>query len=288
MADLTMHVFLSLISVILPPCFAGNTVYGKLGDEVVLRPDAGLPTGPLTSILWKHGNDIAIEWDPNGVEAYRQFKHRTTLNNVSGELTITALTQNDSGIYTPEINSALKTPIHLAVILSVPEPTILTSCDAEKTVCTLTCAGDTTGAEPVNYTWMIGHSSKTYTSREIIIKKDTPNEDEFKCQLQNPVSKKSSLSTRNPFLTAEHQGGLKVNIGLTLAICLLTAIVVLVLIHKCKTGMWFFQKASMPWQADFWRKEERTRREANESNGTSTREKAQGEEAAPMTAQDRV
>ncbi|XP_061123140.1 uncharacterized protein LOC133144457 isoform X1 [Syngnathus typhle] len=287
MADLTMHmqVFLSLISVILPPCFAGNTVYGKLGDEVVLRPDAGLPTVPITSILWKHGKNIAIQWDPDGVQAYLQFINRTTLNNVNGELTITALTENDSGIYTAEINSALKTPIGLAVIVSVPEPTILSSCDAEKTLCTLTCAGDTTGAEPVNYTWMIAPSSKTYTSREIIVKKDTPNEDEFKCQLQNPVSKKSSLSTRSPFLTAEHQGGLKVNSGLTVAICLLTAIVVLVLIHKCITGMWFFQKASMPWQADFWRKEERTGREANESNGTSTHEK---EEATPMTAQDRV
>ncbi|XP_049608571.1 uncharacterized protein [Syngnathus scovelli] len=290
MADLTMRmqVFLSLISVILPPSFAGNIVYGKVGDEVVLRPDAAPPAGPLTTVLWKHGNDIAVEWGPDGVEAYRQFENRTRLNNVSGELTITALTPNDRGIYTPELNSALKTPIHLAVISSVPEPAILTSCDAEKTVCTLTCAGDTTGAQPVNYTWMIGHSSKDYTSREIIITKDTPNEGELKCELQNPVSKKSSQSTRNPFLTDEHQGGLKVNTGLTLAVCLLAAIVVLVLSHKYKTGMWFFQKGSMPWQADFWRKEERTRQEANESNGASTQEKARGEEATPMTAQDRV
>lgn len=36
---------------------------------------------------------------------------------------------------------------------AVPEPTVSPSCDDEKTNCTLTCEGSTTGAEPVTYTW---------------------------------------------------------------------------------------------------------------------------------------
>ncbi|XP_077430014.1 uncharacterized protein LOC144056807 [Vanacampus margaritifer] len=278
-----MHVFLSVIPVILAACCTGTTFYRKVGDEVILRPDAGPNTGPLTSILWKHGDDIAIQWDADGVEAYRQFQHRAKLDNVSGELTITGLTKGDSGAYTPEINFVSSTPTHLAVILSVPEPTVLISCDAERTTCTLTCSSNTTGAEPVTYTWMLGPSVENISSMERVIQKDTSSADEFKCELENPVSKKSSLSTRNPFLTSG-EGGLKVNTGLTLLICLLTALVVLVLIHKCRTGVWFFQKGSMPWDADFWKKQERQRRDANESNGTTThQEKAQAEEEMPMT-----
>lgn len=54
--------------------FSATKVYKKVGDDVVLRPDALPDTSPLTSILWKHGDDIAIEWDTEGVEVYRQFE----------------------------------------------------------------------------------------------------------------------------------------------------------------------------------------------------------------------
>ncbi|XP_019746810.1 carcinoembryonic antigen-related cell adhesion molecule 21 [Hippocampus comes] len=277
-----MQVCLSVIPVILATCTA-TKVYKKVGDDVVLRPDAVPDTSPLTSILWKHGYDIAIQWDTEGVEAFRQFKDRATLNNVNGELTIMGLTQNDSGTYTPEINFVSATQTHLAVILPVPQPTVLTSCDDERTICTLTCAGNTTGAKPVTYTWKFGDSVETNSSMKHIIQKDTSSAGEFMCELQNPVSIKSSLSTRSPFFT-ESEAGLKVNTGLTVFICLLTVVVVLVLFHKFRTGMWFFQKAFMPWEADFWRKEERQYGDANESNGTTTHpEKAQAGEETPMT-----
>ncbi|XP_077369837.1 uncharacterized protein LOC144014138 [Festucalex cinctus] len=285
MAELTrkMQVCLSVIHVILAACCTATNVYRELGDKVILRPNAGPNTGPLMSILWKHGDDIAIQWDADGVEAYRQFKDRAMLNNVSGELTITGLTRSDSGTYIPEINFVSSTPTHLAVILSVPEPAVLTSCDAERTTCTLTCSGNTTGAEPVTYTWMLGPSVESNSSMRRVIQKDTSSADEFKCKMENPVSLKTSLSINNPFLTSS-EGGLKVNTGLTVLICLLTVLVVLLLIHKCRTGIWFFQKASMPWEADFWRKQERQRRDANESNGmTAHQQKAQVEEETLMT-----
>ncbi|XP_061551624.1 uncharacterized protein LOC133412438 [Phycodurus eques] len=277
---------LLVILVLLAACCTGSKVYKKAGDGVVLRPGGGpVDTGPLTSILWKHGPHIAVEWDGDGVDVYRQFKGRATLNNVSGELTVAGLTPSDSGTYTPEINFVSAAPTHLAVILSVPEPSVVTSCDAGRTVCTLTCAGNTTGAEPVTYTWMLGHSLEPNSSVERVIQKDASSAAEIKCELQNPVSMKASPSAQNPFLAAS-SGTLKVNAGLTVFICLLTAMVLLVLIHKCRTGMWFFQKASMPWEADFWRKQERQLegQGAHESNGTPARqEKAQAEEETPMT-----
>ncbi|XP_057685368.1 carcinoembryonic antigen-related cell adhesion molecule 21-like isoform X2 [Corythoichthys intestinalis] len=283
----TIQVCLVVIPMVLAVCCTGMKVYKKLGDDTVLKPNTDLK-GPIKSILWKHGIDIAIEWDAEGVVAYRQFQNRTKLNNVNGELTIMGLTQNDSGIYTAEINSVPYTPTHLAVILSVPEPKVVTSCNTEETICTLTCAGNTTGAEPVTYTWMFGHAEETNSSMERIMQKETLSADEIKCELQNPVSTKRSPSANNPFLTVstEGAGNLKVNTGLTVFTCLLTAIILVVLIHKCKTGKWFFQKASMPWEADFWRKQERQHesRGTHESNGTTAyQEKTLAEEERPMT-----
>ncbi|XP_061683238.1 lymphocyte function-associated antigen 3-like [Syngnathoides biaculeatus] len=288
MAELTrkMPVCLLVIFVMLDSCCTGSKVYKKVGDAIVLRPD-GVPahSGPLTSIFWKHGPNIAVEWAGDEIEVYRQFKNRSTLNYVNGELTITELTPNDSGTYTPEINLFSASLTHLAVIFPVPEPSVVTSCDTERTVCTLTCAGNTTGAEPVTYTWMLGNSLEPNSSVERVIRKDSSSAADIKCELQNPVSMKASPSVQNPFL-APSAGSLKVNTGLTVFICLLTAVVVLVLIHKCRTGMWFFQKASMPWEADFWRKQESQHESpgAHASNGSPARqEKAPAEEETPMT-----
>ncbi|XP_061745309.1 carcinoembryonic antigen-related cell adhesion molecule 21-like [Nerophis ophidion] len=272
---------LVVIAGILTCCCTGSTIFKKVGDEVVLRPNAA--PEDVKSIVWYHGQNIAIEWDGQTTEVYRQFKNRTRLNHANGELTITGLMQIDSGSYSAEINFDSTAPTNLTVLSPVPEPTIQKSCDAEMTECTLTCAGNTAGAEPVIYTWKFGESVKTNLSKDYKVQKDSLGEGEISCQLQNPVSKNVSPSTPNPFHTGGE--GMKLNAGLTVFICLLTAVVLLVLLHKCRTGMWFFRKESNPWEADFWRKTERQREDALESNGrTSHQEKAQTEEEeASMT-----
>lgn len=45
--------------------------YGKEGSEVALAPDV---TGPITSIVWKHNGNLALEWDGNYSDSYRHFK----------------------------------------------------------------------------------------------------------------------------------------------------------------------------------------------------------------------
>ncbi|XP_054630677.1 lymphocyte function-associated antigen 3-like isoform X2 [Dunckerocampus dactyliophorus] len=279
-----MQAWLAVISVILTGCCTGSTIYKKVGDEVVLRPDAAPEAGPFTSIMWKHGDDIAIQWEGGSTEGYRQFKARATLNHASGELTIVGLTQDDSGRYTPEINYVTTTPAHLLVLSSVPEPAVFTSCDAELTTCTLTCAANTADAEPVTYTWKFGHSVESNSSKEYRIRKDSSRAGDISCELQNPVSRKASRSTPNPFLTVSGDG-MKFNAGLTVFICLVTAVVLLVLLHKCRTGLWFFQKESNPWEADFWKRRETRDGGAVESNGRTShhQETTRVEEETAMT-----
>lgn len=272
---------------VFPAAVSADPVYKKVGDEIVLQPGSDYVSG--TSIIWKHGSNIAMEWDGDTPDGYRQFKVRGSLNISTGEMTIRGLTPGDGGLYTSEINGNPSSKIRVSVIPPVPTPTVLKTCDAETTSCTLTCDGNTTGAEPVTYKWKLDDKTSTKSSKEhIITKESSSNINEFSCELENPVSQESSQPISNPFTTSTpddpEPGNLKISTGLTVFISLLTVVLFTVLIHRWKAGMWFYQKESMPWEADFWRKQERPRREAAESNGTTAhQEKEHMDEETPMT-----
>ncbi|XP_039998490.1 uncharacterized protein LOC120798328 [Xiphias gladius] len=271
------------------------TLYKKEGDEVVLNPGSGSVTGPITSIVWRDGPNIAIQWEEpdTDITYYRHFEDRGSLNISSGEMTIKGLTRDDSAVYTAEINNIKATPTRLTVIFPVPVPIVTKSCDDERTSCILTCEGNTTGVELVTYKWRSDDEELTTSSKEHRVEKENSSSTkEFSCELDNPVSRESSKPIPNPFTTAntpttsttQPEGNPKISTGLTVFICLLTAVVVLGLLHRWKAGMWFFQKASMPWEADFWRKPRRQPRDAAESNGTTARqEMGQGDEETAMT-----
>ncbi|KAM9334389.1 uncharacterized protein ABDE67_022115 [Symphorus nematophorus] len=264
-----------------------NKLYKKVGDEVVLQP--GITSAPTSSIVWKQGSDIAMDWyQATGAEGFRQFKVRGRLNNKTGEMTITGLTRADSGLYKAEINDGSGPVTHLFVISPVPTPTaVLKTCDNPVTKCFLSCDGNTTDTEPFTYKWKADDTVLPDSSKEIHIMENGSSIKEFSCELENPVSRESSQPIPSPFMPEPDipspVEGLKISTGLTVFISLLTAVVLLVLIHKLKSGKWFFQKESMPWEADFWRKDERQPRDAAESNGAARQEKEQTDEETPMT-----
>lgn len=269
---------------------SGEPVYKKVGDDIVLKADTAVASEGIKEILWRDGSNIAVQWDGSEVTAFRQFLDRGRLNESSGELTITGLTREDSGLYTPEINSKQGAPVRLIVISPVPVPAVSTSCDGEGSGCVLTCQGNTTEAEPVSFKWRSGDAALEGSSAELrIAKEDSSNRTEFSCELQNPVSQESSRPVPNPLFkkttpgpgSPEPEGDPKIHAGLTVFISLLAAVVVLVVVHRWKAGAWFYQKDSMPWEADFWGK---TPRDAAVSNGTAARrDKGQAEEETAMT-----
>lgn len=256
--------------------------YVKVGDEAVLRPDISFVTGTITSINWKQDGNIAADWEGLETDYYRQFIERGSLNTTNGELTITGLTLIDSGLYTSEINSEKKTPdLRLIVISPVPKPAVSQSCDAESTSCTLTCDGDTTGAGPVTYRWRPGDDVWTESRELRIAKNGSSGVKEFSCELRNAVSEESSLPIPNPLSTAPGRQ-LNISTGVTMFIALLVALLLLAAVHRCKAGMWFFQKTSMPWDSNFWRKHEEPPRDAAESNGTTGQEAEHTHEQTPL------
>ncbi|XP_078147196.1 uncharacterized protein LOC139928579 isoform X2 [Centroberyx gerrardi] len=185
-------------------------LYKKVGDSVVLSPDLSSVTGSITSIVWKQGPRFAMEWDGKEVDSYRQFKDRGDLDIPTGELTITGLTREDSGLYTAEINYKVTSQTQLRVISPVSVPIVFTWCDAELTFCLLSCDGDTREAEPVSYSWKKGDTIKIELPKQHKITKEKDFSDTlFTCMLENPVSLESSEPIRNPLIHKSEEQKLK-------------------------------------------------------------------------------
>uniref|UniRef100_A0A4W5JAS8 Ig-like domain-containing protein n=1 Tax=Hucho hucho TaxID=62062 RepID=A0A4W5JAS8_9TELE len=174
---------------------SGVDLYHKVGGELLLKPDKSTVPDPITSILWKHGKNKVAEWDNDfgGLDVYAAFINRTTLDQTTGELRISGLMTTDSGVYSVEFNSKLLDKTYtLSVIKAVPKPTITSSCNANKTYCTLTCEGDTTDAEPVTYSWKEGEGAWVVGGKQLIVSKSdtgsSTNSYKYICKLNNSVS----------------------------------------------------------------------------------------------------
>ncbi|XP_041822440.1 uncharacterized protein LOC121627554 [Chelmon rostratus] len=199
---------------------SGEVAYKAEGDTCFLTPGS---TKPITHIMWKHGADIALQWDGEDTYTYRQFEGRSSLNTSTGELAIIGLTQDDSGNYTAEVNGQVTSTTQLQVISPVSKPSISTWCDPQMTYCILTCDGNTTAAEPITCSWQAGDKVLTSTNK-LNITKDT-KEPLFKCVLTNPVSSSESDAVPNPLSTRNRM--------FTLTLLVPLAVIVLVCILYC-------------------------------------------------------
>ncbi|KAM4531170.1 uncharacterized protein PAE49_023414 isoform 2-T2 [Odontesthes bonariensis] len=209
---------------------SAEPIYKKEGDEVVISP--GPVAAPITSIEWKHQNNIASEWSGGQTVCYREFNGRCQLNKTTGELIITGLLKNNSGSYTAEINYKVLRTTEVLVISAVPTPTITTRCSAENTDCVLTCEGNTEGAEPANYEWMSG-DGRLGSDKELNITKEQKNE-WFRCRLGNPVSSQTSEQVLNPFSTSPPNRHYYATLGTFIPLILLVCVMILLFIayHK--------------------------------------------------------
>uniref|UniRef100_A0A3Q3LET5 Ig-like domain-containing protein n=1 Tax=Labrus bergylta TaxID=56723 RepID=A0A3Q3LET5_9LABR len=205
MQQLHVLVFSLFLFWISHPVNALETVYGAEGDDIVLMPPLQSPSPPITSIQWKHRNDIVAEWyEVYGTETYclTKFKGRCKLNHLTGALTITGLTKTDSGICKPEINNKYLDSTHLIVISRVPKPSVSKSCNTEMTACNLTCEGNTIESEPVDCKWLLDEAEGP-SGKVLTITKEM-KEQSYRCVFVNPVGNKTSDIMTNPLLKAEN------------------------------------------------------------------------------------
>ena len=71
-----------------------------------LLPDSRAVPEHITEILWKHGHNMVAEWIKDfGLDYYKTFRNRTTLDIVTGRLVIDNMTVEDIGVYSLKINN---------------------------------------------------------------------------------------------------------------------------------------------------------------------------------------
>lgn len=232
--------------------------YLRIGDEVVLKPPTS-PMPPVTHIKWMQDADIAVEWDGRETETFSHFKDRSDLNISTGELTLKNLNEQLNGDYTVWINgNLLSGSMSLKVIPPVPKPRITKSCNEEMTACTLTCEGNVIAMDPKPKSIWKFNATELETSDDVFKITPETSAHEFICDLKNPVSRESSEPFPDPFTQAPDPevSNPKIIKGVIVFVCLLAVVVGAALAHRVKSGMWFHEKDSMPWEADFWRKTE--------------------------------
>ncbi|XP_046887375.1 uncharacterized protein LOC124474950 isoform X2 [Hypomesus transpacificus] len=244
-----MFVLLVLVNTV--KATESNTIYLKVGDQLALP--GGINT-PVQHILWKLNANKVVEWDPFfKTTVYGEFKNRTTLDIATGHISIRDVRISDSGIFYFEFNHTQHKSIKISVINEVPTPRINSICDTHMTSCSLTCEGDIAEAGTVTYSWKADEAKLEVSDKTHI--HENKNTEAFTCMMENSVSQMESAPHRNtlyspvPVLTA------KTLIGISIFVLLITAIIVLVFMHKCKSGVWFYETESMPWETGFWRKQ---------------------------------
>ncbi|KAK2824684.1 hypothetical protein Q5P01_021859 [Channa striata] len=219
-----------------------RVVYFAVGESLVMSPPEAVPG--VTSILWKFNGNLVAEWvkDKVPLEYYSQFRGRTTVDTGNGLLTISSMTAADVGRYSVETNNKMQRVGYDAKVLKkVPKPTVEIKppgCNRTSPDCYLTCDGDTTGAEPVTYSWKRDCEDWKRSERRINIinSEEIQSVKIFSCRMKNPVSEESE-PVDNPFFqrrlsSSRHWSEVLLNVMKSLAVFVLLVAVVYLLCQK--------------------------------------------------------
>ncbi|XP_042573014.1 Down syndrome cell adhesion molecule-like protein Dscam2 isoform X4 [Cyprinus carpio] len=205
-----------------------------VGQTVSFRPDKIVP--PVSSIIWKHRSSTGsvvkvIEWDADDGDNIPnpRFKGITTLDKKTGEITITKLTVEHSGVYTIDINSKEhEQRFTLTVMERVPKPKMTIEVSSNPDVAYLRCAYNemiiwkNSSGETLNGT-------KNHDPGEYIMVKNTRNPENFyTCTLKNAVSEEISdpVTEREIFGTGSNAGMI---VAIVIVVFIVIAVIAIVL-----------------------------------------------------------
>lgn len=201
-----------------------------VGSSVSFRPPKIVP--PVSSIIWKHKSSSgpvvkAIEWDkedPVVSIPNPRFKDITSLDEKTGEITITKLTVEHSGVYTIDINSKEQEQrFTLNVKERVPKPKITIEKSINADVVYLKCVYNGT------IIWKNSTGLTVEDKKNEITVKNTGNPENFyTCTLKNTVSEETSdpVYERELFVTGSNAGLI---VGILFALLFVTPFIFVVL-----------------------------------------------------------
>ncbi|KAK7162282.1 hypothetical protein R3I94_004819 [Phoxinus phoxinus] len=175
---------------------SGEEVVKAVGDQVSFKLDTIVPS--VTSITWKHIKDgvtvKAIEWEEGETTTTPnpRFQGITDLNKETGQITITKLTLEHSGVYTIDISGKEQTQkFTLTVMEPVPKPEIKIEQSSSPGVVYLRCEYDDKIIWK-NSTGEILAGAKITKGESLTVKKNGNPENFYTCTLENAASRKTS------------------------------------------------------------------------------------------------
>ncbi|XP_057682206.1 uncharacterized protein LOC130909550 [Corythoichthys intestinalis] len=177
-------------------------VYFTAGQSLTLRPKI---TGQVESLEWKRNHTLLVEWDRGKLLfSSNDVKTRTTLDNKTGALQISATVATDAGLYTLLVNNMeLDQVFEATFIRCLDTPQVYVSplaCTSRSDSCTLHCGKRLTDVGPVDYFWRAlpgGEMQKGGWDRRIDRMNSTVAK--FSCVAVNAVDRKESDPIDNPF-----------------------------------------------------------------------------------------
>ncbi|PWA19995.1 hypothetical protein CCH79_00020875, partial [Gambusia affinis] len=219
LATRIMSVFRTFFAVLLVYLMAqkscATVIYAKVGDSVVLHP--GRSFTPITSISWGHEMSPILEWFGKDIIPYKSYKGRSDMEKTTGSLIIHNLSVEDTGRYTPKINSLVLNPVVLKVIEPVPKPMVLLKCNDRRTLCDLTCKANTSPQfGPVTYKWEAGNKVVSTDNQLSLTVKDLRRA--YTCKVKNPVSTSTSDEVAAPIKEGVHPAAVVVPVVLVVLV----------------------------------------------------------------------
>uniref|UniRef100_A0A674AMX1 Ig-like domain-containing protein n=1 Tax=Salmo trutta TaxID=8032 RepID=A0A674AMX1_SALTR len=122
----------------------------------------------------------------------------------------------------------------------VPKPTITYTCNSNKTSCILTCEGDTTGAEPVTYSWKVGEGAWEVIGKQLIVSKSdtgkSTNSYKYFCKMKNSAGEGDVSEPVGEVFGSEPSEVGVVVVGVVVTIVALVIVIIGFLVRKKITG----------------------------------------------------
>ncbi|KAG7467552.1 hypothetical protein MATL_G00154980 [Megalops atlanticus] len=205
--------------------YATSIQYGKEHGNITLKANVK-GGGKVMEILWKRSGNKVVELDQDGTRAYREFKGRVTVDQDTGDLTISNLTKRDNGNYKGEvlIGQQLQHSSHdVEIIEAVMTPEV--NCTVNDGTVTLRCIG--TQSPLTKYSWE-GHNGQS-----VLLIKESRLDSVYTCIAKNPVSKKSVSFPAQECITAPD-----VSIGFIVGGVIGSFAVLTIMVF----GIWFYCK----------------------------------------------
>ncbi|XP_037118320.1 uncharacterized protein LOC119129276 [Syngnathus acus] len=203
-------------------------LYVALGQTLTVWPQL---QGPIQSLEWKRNSNLLAKWDGTEVTAYDD---RVSLNVSNGVLELVRAVATDAGMFTLSLNNVQQNDVFVVkVIRHVPEPEVQPNplaCSEEFESCTLHCGGNTSGAEPITYSWKTEPVKKMTGGRNRSINRTSDSIRSFVCVMQNPLGQKESQAFANPFYRDQSLHGLGPGeiVGVIVAVAVILAAPLLV------------------------------------------------------------